>query len=151
MHIKIHTHQLDMSDPLRTYAESHIADAIRKTFKRQAATLDIEFSDAVGGRERACKVTFFVPHGKTLVATAQDPNPYAAVDLVAEKIAREVRRYKEKRLDATRHAGRQHHAEISDVSSVVDGELEDSARELGEIDIEVDAGIDPVETGESQT
>lgn len=98
MNIKIHTHQLDMSDPLREYAERHIAGAVSTIFKRQgsAATLNIEFSDA-GGREKQCKVTFFVPQGKTLVATAQDSNPYAAVDLAANKISNELKRYKEKR------------------------------------------------------
>ncbi len=103
MNIKIHTHQLDMSDPLRAYAERHIADVINNIYKKQAATLNIEFSDAIGGREKACKVTFFVPPGKTLVATAQDANPYAAVDLAADRIAREVLRLKEKRLTTSRH------------------------------------------------
>ncbi len=103
MNIKIHTHQLDMSDNLREYAERRIADSIGHIYKRQAGTLDIEFSDASGGREKACKVTFFVPPAKTLVASAQDPDPYAAVDLAAEKISREVRRYKEKRIAERRH------------------------------------------------
>lgn len=103
MNIKIHTHQLDMSDPLRNYAERHIADVVSHIFKTQAATLDIEFSDAVGGREKVCKVSLFAPHSHPLVASAQDPNPYAAVDLAAEKIGREVRRLKEKRLQAARH------------------------------------------------
>ena len=103
MNIKIHTHQLDMSDPLREYAEKHIAEAIGNIFREQAATLDIEFADAVGGREKHCKVSMKVPHGKMLVAHAQDPNPYAAVDMAAEKISREIRRLKEKRL-ANRHA-----------------------------------------------
>lgn len=103
MNIKIHTHQLDMSDPLRTYAERHIAETINNIFKEQSATLDIEFADAGGGREKQCRVSMYVPHGKTLVASAQDANPYAAVDLAAEKISREIRRLKEKRL-AGRHS-----------------------------------------------
>ena len=103
MNIKIHTHQLDMSDPLRAYAERHIAESISHFFKEQAARLDIEFEDAVGGREKRCQVTVWVPHGKTLVASAEDANPYAAVDLAAEKISRELRRYKEKRLHTSRY------------------------------------------------
>lgn len=102
MNVKIHAKQLDIGDSLRTYAERHIAETLANLYKRRAATLDIEFSRDVGGREKVCKVTVFVPRGKTLVASAKDANPYAAVDLVAEKISRELRQYKEKRLDATK-------------------------------------------------
>lgn len=106
MDIKIHAHQLEMSDSLRAYAERHIAEALTNIYKGSAASLDIEFSEAVGGREKICRVSVFVPRGKTLVASAQDANLYAAVDLTAEKIARELRQYKEKRQDSVRQGVR---------------------------------------------
>jgi len=103
MNTKIHTHQLDMSDALREYAIRHIEELVARIYNKQNPSLDIEFADVSGGREKKVKVTFHVPHGKTLVASAQDANPYAAVDLAADKISRELRRYKEKMLDAQRH------------------------------------------------
>lgn len=103
MNTKIHTHQLDMSDALREYAVKHIEELVTRIYNKQNPTLDIEFSDVSAGREKMCKVTLHVPPGKTLVASAQDVNPYAAVDLAAEKISRELRRFKEKRQDAARH------------------------------------------------
>ena len=102
MNTKIHTHQLDMSDALRDYARSHIEDVVTRIFNKQNPTLDIEFSNAHGGQERKVKVTVHVPHSKTLVATAQDANPYAAVDMAADKITQELRRLKEKIQDANR-------------------------------------------------
>lgn len=103
MNTKIHTHQLDMSDALREYAVRHIEELVARIYNKQNPTLDIEFSDVSAGREKQVKVTLHIPHGKTLVASAQDANPYAAVDLAADKISRELRRYKEKQLDTARH------------------------------------------------
>lgn len=123
MNIKIHAHQLEMSDSLRAYAERHIAEALTTIYKGSAATLDIEFSEAVGGREKICRVNVFVPRGKTLVASAQDANLYAAVDLVAEKIARELRQYKEKRQDSVRQGVRS--AEAAPGATLETTELEE--------------------------
>ncbi len=106
MNIKIHARQMELSDSLRDYAERHIADQLTTIYKGQAATLDIEFSEAVGGRERICKVTVFIPKGKTIVASAQDANVFAAVDICADKISRGLRHYKEKRQDAVRQGPR---------------------------------------------
>ncbi len=102
MEMKIHARQLDIGESLRAYAERHIGESLANIYRRRTANIDIEFSRDAKGREKVCKVTVFVPRGKTLVATAQDANPYAAVDLVAEKISRELRQYKEKRAQAER-------------------------------------------------
>ena len=107
MNIRMHAHGLEMSDALRDYAERHIAETLANIYKAQAAKLDIEFSEAVGGREKICKASVFVPRGKTLVASAQDANLFAAVDIVADKISRELRQYKEKRQDSVRQGARQ--------------------------------------------
>ncbi len=102
MEMKIHARQLDIGDSLRAYAARHIGESLANLYRRRTANVDIEFSRDARGREKVCKVTVFVPRGKTLVATAQDANPYAAVDLVAEKISRGLRQYKEKRAQAER-------------------------------------------------
>ncbi len=106
MNIKIHARGMELTDSLRRYAERHIAEPITTIYKGPAATMDIEFSEAVGGRERICQVTLFVPKGKTIVASAQDANVYAAIDICAEKISRALRHYKEKRQDAVRQGSR---------------------------------------------
>lgn len=130
MNTKIHTHQLDMSDALREYAVRHIEDLVTRIYNKQNPSLDIEFADVSGGREKQVKVTFHVPHGKTLVATAQDANPYAAVDLAADKISRELRRYKEKLQDVQRHgqngtvAGEQDGASDEESAEEFDQDLE---------------------------
>ncbi len=134
MNIKIHARQMEMSDSLRNYAERHIADQLTTIYKGQAATLDIEFSEAVGGRERTCKVTVFVPKGKTLVASAQDANIYAAIDICAEKISRGLRHYKEKRQDAVRQSPRP----VEQISPATPADTFDENDDAGEVEVEFD-------------
>jgi len=125
MNIKIHARQLEMSEAMRNYAEKHIVEAITTIYKGQAATLDIEFSETVAGREKVCKATVFVPRGKTIVASAEDPNLYAAVDMVAEKISRGLRHYKEKRQVIARQGSKLGEVISTEVTPEDDDALDD--------------------------
>ena len=91
MHLSVTGHHVEISAPLRSYVEKrferlvrhsdHVIDAhcvltVEKLLQRAEATLHLR--------------------GETIHALAEDANMYAAIDALADKLDRRVRKHKEK-------------------------------------------------------
>lgn len=97
MELTVHGKHLDVGDALRTHMKDKLEDINEKYFNRA-----IDTTVTIGHEGHA----FFKTHislrvGKDIMvqATAQHTDPYASFDQAAEKIAKQLRRYKKRLRD----------------------------------------------------
>lgn len=115
MQIIITGHQIDLGDSLRSYAEKALETAVSKYFE-EAVRADIHIA-----KEKSAFRTEITVHPATSVlirAAGSSPDAYASFDAAAEKIARQLRKYKNKLAD---HKGAS--SELAHLS-VIDAEEE---------------------------
>lgn len=104
--IKISGRKVSVTDAMRDAVEEKIGGAL-KVFDIQPMTCDVVLrvdKNRSNPERRACEVTVFVRDTVVrVVAEAQDM--YAAIDEAADKVARQLRRYKTRVVDRHQHAG----------------------------------------------
>lgn len=104
--IKISGRKVSVTDAMRDAVEEKIGSAL-KVFDIQPMTCDVVLrvdKNRSNPERRACEVTVFVRDTVVrVVAEAQDM--YAAIDEAADKVARQLRRYKTRVVDRYQHAG----------------------------------------------
>ena len=95
---------LHLSNALKDYSEKKLA-VIKKYFDHIIeidVTLSVdEVRDAT--RSKVCEVTVFA-NGSVMRAKKASEDLYASIDMVAEKIERQIKKYKEKLKDVPRRA-----------------------------------------------
>ena len=97
MQISIHGKQMDLGDSLRSHITGKLEDIDHKYFHRAIeaiATLSPE-----GNAFTKAHVSFRVGKDIFVVADAKNTDPYAAFDAAAEKVAKQLRRYKKRLRD----------------------------------------------------
>jgi len=94
MRIEITGHQIDVSPALREYVQTKL-ERLSRHFE---PVLDIHVVLTVEKLQHKAEATILVP-GDTLHAATQAENMYAAVDLLSDKLDRQLLRYKEKLTD----------------------------------------------------
>jgi putative sigma-54 modulation protein len=94
MNLSVSGHHLEVTAALRTYVESKIA-RVKRHFDHVIDAHVILTADKL--RQKA-EVTLHVP-GKELHCESEDGDLYAAIDTLADKLDRQVLRYKDKLLD----------------------------------------------------
>lgn len=98
MNIIIRGHQVDVGDALREHASRHLEDSVGKYFK-DATEAHVTFSrEGPGFRAH---VSVHVGHDIHAEGHADDPDPYACLNLAVDHAAKQLRRNKRRR--------RQHH------------------------------------------
>lgn len=99
MELNVHGKQIDVGDALRTHVEDKLEDLNEKYFNH-ATFATVTFSKEGHGKPRT-KTHISVQIGKNImvVADSTDPDPYAAFDAAAEKVGKQMRRYKRKLRD----------------------------------------------------
>ncbi len=97
MELAIHGKQMDVGDALRTHVTERMADINSKYFNR-AIDVTITFSPET---HSFFKAHVFLRVGKDIMvqAMATEPNAYAAFDAAAEKVAKQLGRYKRRLRD----------------------------------------------------
>lgn len=104
--IKISGRKVSVTDAMRDAVEEKIGGAL-KVFDIQPMTCDVVLrvdKNRSNPERRACEVTVFVRDTVVrVVAEAQDM--YAAIDEAADKVARQLHRYKTRVVDRHQHAG----------------------------------------------
>lgn len=104
--IKISGRKVSVTDAMRDAVEEKIGSAL-KVFDIQPMTCDVVLrvdKNRSNPERRACEVTVFVRDTVVrVVAEAQDM--YAAIDEAADKVARQLRRYKTRVVDRHQYAG----------------------------------------------
>jgi putative sigma-54 modulation protein len=102
MKLLIHGRNLDVTQAIRDYTESKLSRAISH-FEGLVKEADVHLSVARNPRvaEQTAEVTVFA-NGTVIRAQERSENLYASIDMVAGKLSRQLRRYKER---LTEHQG----------------------------------------------
>jgi putative sigma-54 modulation protein len=129
MKLVIHGKNIDITQALREYVNQKIEKAVNH-FQNLITEIDVHLSVARhprSGPKQTAEVTIYV-NGSVVRAEEGSENLYASIDLVADKIARQLKKYKEKRLD--KHQPSIKTAEALGDQSVVADLLHDRTPEL---------------------
>jgi putative sigma-54 modulation protein len=102
MKFVIHGKNIEVTDAIREYVHQKIEKAANH-YQNLTTEIDVHLSVAPNPRisnSQNAEVTLFV-NGSIIRAEESSESLYASIDLVADKIARQLRKYKEKRQDKT--------------------------------------------------
>lgn len=132
MKLVIHGKNIEITDAIREYVHQKIEKAVNH-FQHITNEVDVHLSVARNPRinpNQTAEVTIYA-NGNVIRAEESSENLYASIDLVANKIARQLRKYKERRRDKKIHA---HHNTIEEVipEAVVTDLIGDRTPELPE-------------------
>lgn len=100
MKLVIHGRNIEITDAIREYVHQKIEKAANH-FLNTTNEIDVHLSVARNPRidsKQTAEVTVYA-NGAVIRAEESSENLYASIDLVADKIARQLRKYKERRLD----------------------------------------------------
>jgi putative sigma-54 modulation protein len=105
MKLVIHGKNIEITDAIHEYVHQKIEKAVNH-FQNLTNEVDVHLSVARNPRinpKQAAEVTIYA-NGTVIRAEESSENLYASIDLVADKIARQLRKYKERRQDKKTHA-----------------------------------------------
>ncbi len=99
MKILIHGRNLELTPALRKYTEAKLERAVHH-FGEMVKEADVHLSVARNPRvpQQTAEVTIFA-NGTVIRAQERSENLYASIDLVANKLSRQLRKYKERNRD----------------------------------------------------
>lgn len=118
MKLVIQGKNIEITDAIREYVTQKIEKAVNH-FQTLTTEVDVHLSVARNPRinsKQTAEVTIYV-NGSVIRAEEGSENLYASIDLVADKIARKLRKYKEKRQD-------KHQASIKTIEALSDQPVE---------------------------
>lgn len=124
MIVTVSGHHVDVTTAIKDYAHEK-AERLARYFgaKEAAVTLKIE-----GGRQIA-EFIVYAPKHHTLIAVAENPDMYAAIDVVADKMERQLVRLKEKWGDHHAKEGRLAEQEEAQAPEGEEAQSEEEAEE----------------------
>ncbi len=105
MHIDLKALGIELTDDLRAYCTRHIVEPLERVYDRSGPRLEIELSDQngpKGGLDKRCRITFEMPHTKTINVVEESSDIYRSVDLAAQRFRRLITKYKGWKLQKTR-------------------------------------------------
>jgi putative sigma-54 modulation protein len=94
MNLSVSGHHLEVTAAIRTYVHSKL-ERVMRHFDH---VIDAHVILTVDKQRQKAEVTLHV-RGKDLHCECEDADLYAAIDLLADKLDRQVLRYKDKRYD----------------------------------------------------
>ena len=120
MKLLIHGRNLEVTAALREYTESKLERAVQH-YNDMVVEADVHLSVARNPRvpQQTAEVTVFA-NGTVIRAQERSENLYASIDLVANKLSRQLRRYKERHSD--HHHSHGHRASETPTTEAVLGE-----------------------------
>lgn len=122
MKLIIQGRDIEITESINDYVQQKVGKAL-DTVRDSTATVDVTLSapkDSKQQANQATEVTAYI-RGKILRAEERSDNLYASIDLVADKLKRQLRKYKDKK--QRRPQTRKAHAEFAN-ESLVDPELD---------------------------
>ena len=133
MDIKVSGRKTTVTDALRGYVDEKIGDAV-KVFDIQPMTCDVvlrvEKTRADRDKSAVCEVTVRVRDSVVRVET-HDCDMYAAIDAAADKVTRQLRKFKTKVVDRRQRAqGRPVQPLTADFADLIDASDEEQDDEL---------------------
>lgn len=121
MKLVIHGKNIEITDAIREYVHQKIEKGVNH-FQNLTTQVDVHLSVARNPRvtpKQAAEVTIYA-NGNVIRAEESSESLYASIDLVADKIARQLRKYKEKRQDKKTQAHFKTDLEVEDQPIVSD-------------------------------
>lgn len=106
MHVELKGLGIELSDALVRFCNRQIVEPLQRVYDRQGPRLEIELSDdngPKGGLDKRCRITFEMPHSKTINVTQMSDDIYRSVDLAAKRFLRLVHRNKTRTLRRPRY------------------------------------------------
>jgi putative sigma-54 modulation protein len=91
MHLSVTGHHVEISAPLRSYVEKKLERLVRHSDH----VIDAHCVLTVEKLQQRAEATLHL-RGETIHALAEDTDMYAAIDALADKLDRRVRKHKEK-------------------------------------------------------
>ena len=122
MDIRVSGHQIDTGSALQEHASDRLDTIVDKHFSR-ALSSTVTFGKAPASAF-ACDIVLHVNHGLILKSHGQAADAHVAFDHAAEKIEKQLRRYKRRLKD--HHKDRVEPVELFNVSSYILAREEDS-------------------------
>jgi putative sigma-54 modulation protein len=98
MNLQLTAHHLEITPAIRDYATEKL-DKIKRHFEN--VVIDVNVILSVEKLKQKAEATMHVS-GKNLFAEAEDENLYTAIDMLTDKLDRQVRKHKDK-LSSRRH------------------------------------------------
>lgn len=114
MRYQITGKQIDIGDALQTHVKSELNDIVEK-YAERPTDANVVFSKS--GHEHVCEATIHLSTGLTAQAKAHATEIYAAFDECAEKMEKQLRRYKRRLKD--HHSKRKEPVEQLGASSYI--------------------------------
>jgi ribosome hibernation promoting factor len=111
MDIRVSGHQIDTGTALRDRVDSRLTTIADKYFSR-AISAHVTFGKGPYDHSFTCDVVAFVPHKLVLKGHGGAADAHAAFDLAADRIEKQLRRYKRRLKD--RHSQTQHAEAMAD-------------------------------------
>ncbi len=105
MKLLIQGNNIDVTESIHDYVEEKLEKAV-KHFQNLATTIDVHLSVARNSRisdKHKAEVTVYA-NGTVIRAQEHSESLYASIDLVSDKITRQLRKYKEKNLAKKTHS-----------------------------------------------
>ncbi|MDY7012234.1 MAG: ribosome-associated translation inhibitor RaiA [Cyanobacteriota bacterium] len=129
MKLLIQGNNIVVTEAIHNYVQEKLEKAV-KHFQNLTTTADVHLSVAKNPRISKSHIAEVTVHANGTVIRAQEGSEdlYASIDLVADKIARQLRKYKEKLLDRTQSQRKT--GEVVAEYSVVEDLIGDRAVEL---------------------
>jgi len=137
MRVIVKGRHMNLSASLKAHAEEKLGKAITRIFDGPAGTVEIELNDVGNvrdGKDKECRITVQMPHGKSINITEVDDDMYKAIDLAHDRLLNEVKRERDKRLDKSpsrKAAEKQRNATARDALTVAPEQWE---REVAEFE-----------------
>ena len=106
MQVIVKGRHIALTPALKAQAEEKLGKAIMRVFDRPAAKVEIELGDlgnARDGRNKECRVTVFMPKGKTIVISEVAEDMYKAIDLAHDRLIHQIKRARTKKVDTARN------------------------------------------------
>lgn len=130
MDIRVSGHQVNTGSALQDHAETRLASVVDKHFSR-ALSSTVTFGKAPAGAF-ACDIVLHVNHGLILKSHGSAQDAHVALDQAAEKIEKQLRRYKRRlkdRSEQSAHAAREEDAAYTIFGGTDEGDTEGEAPE----------------------
>ncbi|MEM7056300.1 MAG: ribosome-associated translation inhibitor RaiA [Pseudomonadota bacterium] len=99
MHIQVKGKQIDIGAALTGHVESTLANAVSKYFDR---TVDVTVTFSPDGKAFRCDCHVHLPTGISAQSSGRGQDAYAAFDQCADRIEKQLRRYKRRLRDHSR-------------------------------------------------
>ncbi len=133
MKLVIQGKNIDITDAIRDYVQQKIDKAVNH-FQNLTTEVDVHLSVARNPRinpKQTAEVTIYA-NGTVIRAEESSEDLYASIDLVADKIARQLRKYKERRQDKNKVVGKPTELpnEVNDELPIVSDLIGDRTPEL---------------------